>query len=430
MGKIKKVINNLPLRRAFVLCVLLTILIAVIASAFTIWGCMSFRSWILPEADNVYLSVNTEYADGSTVNYELLLQIGQELPMFSTSTENSENQQAKVSYTLEKADNSYRILTPKRQIAYVGAGVGIILLPMVYCVVGILLCAFWFYRCKMQKPLTVLLDATEHIAGRNLDFSISYTSDDELGRLCASFEDMRAALHRTNRELWEMIEEKNNLQASIAHDLRNPIAIIKGYTEYLQLNLKKGEMHKEQILMIADNLAFSAGRLERYTDSLRHINKLESLEIHPSDCRLLQFLTAILKDMRILAEQSGISLDVKYHIPDEEIMLDTENYCRVLENIIQNALRFAKTEVCLSWQYINNMLITTVTDDGPGFKLEILNRRKHTTLSIDNSDKHIGMGLVISEILCRKHGGSLSLQNGQDTGAVVNFSFCTNCEKK
>ena len=57
---------------------------------------------------------------------------------------------------------------------------------------------------------------------------------DELGRLCAAFEKMRQTLYENNRQMWSMLEERRALQASVAHDLRNPIAIMTGYVEYLQ----------------------------------------------------------------------------------------------------------------------------------------------------------------------------------------------------
>ncbi len=62
-----------------------------------------------------------------------------------------------------------------------------------------------------------------------------------------------------------MLEERKLMQASIAHDLRNPIAIIEGYTEYLQLNLPNGKLSIQRILRISDNLNKAAKRLEYYT---------------------------------------------------------------------------------------------------------------------------------------------------------------------
>ena len=131
---------------------------------------------------------------------------------------------------------------------------------------GILLCGFFFYRYKLSKPIKLLSNATEQIASNNLDFTLSYDNKDEMGGLCRSFEQMRQVLDENNRALWKMLEERKLLQASVAHDLRNPIAIISGYAEYLQMNLSKDSFTRERITTIADHIYLSAGRLKKSTE--------------------------------------------------------------------------------------------------------------------------------------------------------------------
>ena len=96
-----------------------------------------------------------------------------------------------------------------------------------------------------------------------------------MGALCASFEQMRQTLKENNQKLWDMLEERRRLQGSVAHDLRNPIAIIQGYAQYLQLNLSGGGISKEKISFVVANILQTSHRLERYTDSLRTISRLE-----------------------------------------------------------------------------------------------------------------------------------------------------------
>lgn len=418
MAKIKKVIRDMPLRKAFIFCVSLALLGAVILSALTIWGCMAVRIWLLPESEQAVLSLNAEYADGSREEkMTIVLMKGEELPLLISTDDTDE--EPMISYTFDEVQKSYRSLSPKRQVVYVAASAATVAMPMLYCVVGILLCAIWFYKYKLKEPLMVLEAATNHIARQDLDFVVSYESKDEFGKLCMSFEEMRVAMVRANKEMWDMLEERRKLQASIAHDLRNPIAIIKGYAEYLQINVPKGNLKPEQTLMIADNLAASASRLERYTDSVRSISKLEAMEIQRTSCLVPQFLNAAAEDMRILAGKTSVVLTVSNEVPEAEILLDRESYSRVLENILQNAFRYAKQEVHLSWKLDDGMLLTTIMDDGPGFPENVLKGQKQTVLSQDG--EHMGMGLVISRILCQKHGGKLKISNTQD-GAKVEFS--------
>ena len=149
--------------------------------------------------------------------------------------------------------------------------------PLLFSIVGILLCGFHFYRKKLSVPLNLLSDATKQISDRDLDFHLQYENEDEMGILCGSFEQMRQTLRENYREMWNLLEERRLLQASIAHDLRNPIAVIEGYTEYLQMNLAKGKLNNQRVLKIAENLNLAARRLEHYTESVRTLNQMEQV---------------------------------------------------------------------------------------------------------------------------------------------------------
>lgn len=420
MAKMKHLVHDMPLRRAFITYVFLCLVAALILSVITIFGCTTIRNWLLPETEQAVLSLKMQDADGNQIEEVIYLQKGEQIPFLAAVDGVSDPKI--LSYSLDEVKRDYHILTPKRQLLYVASSAAMIVMPVIYCTAGVLLCAFLFYRHKLKEPLHLLETAAENIAQQDLDFTLSYNSKDEFGKLCISFEKMRIALLQANRKMWKMLEEKQILQASIAHDLRNPIAIIKGYAQYLQINLPKGNVSTEQSVLIADNLATCADRLERYTDSVRNIDQLEALEIHPHSCNLRQFLDSAAEDMRILAAKSNISFNSTCPVAETEISLDTESYSRVLENIFQNALRFAKTEVCLSWELKEGMLITSVTDDGPGFSEKLLKRKKYAVSPTDSG--HMGIGLAVSDILCRKHGGELELYNIENSGAKVQFTFC------
>lgn len=76
--------------------------------------------------------------------------------------------------------------------------------------------AMVFYRLKLKKPFAILEHASKKISENNLDFSISYDSNDELGKLCGSFEKMRSSLMENNRCMWKSIEERKRLNAAFS----------------------------------------------------------------------------------------------------------------------------------------------------------------------------------------------------------------------
>lgn len=234
-------------------------------------------------------------------------------------------------------------------------------LPVFFSLAGILLCGLLFYRKKLKTPISLLSSATEQIAEQNLDFQISYPSADEMGALCASFEQMRQTLKENNQKLWDMLEERRRLQGSVAHDLRNPIAIIQGYAQYLQLNLSGGGISKEKISFVVANILQTSHRLERYTDSLRTISRLEELEAQLQPVDFPSLSADMREDFTLLTEGRKIGLDWKNAVAEKELNLDAKILYRILENLIGNAVRFANQRIAVQISCHQGLLTITVS---------------------------------------------------------------------
>ena len=423
-----KKIKNLPLRKYLVFSVLITLAIIVLLSAATIFGCMTFRKYLLPESNNVFLTVDETYVDGTNVSYSMRVTVGEEgaeLPVLM-SEDGTAAASKQTKYTIQRIENSVDSLTPKRKLAYHFCGAAMIVFPFLYSMVGILLCGFHFYRKKLSVPLNLLSDATKQISNRDLDFHLQYENEDEMGRLCGSFEQMRQTLHENYREMWNLLEERRMLQALIAHDLRNPIAVIEGYTEYLQMNLAKGNLSHQRILKMAENLNLAARRLEHYTESVRTLNQMEDMEVNRQKVKASDFVSDMEDDLKIMAQKCKIRLTMDIVLENTEIWVDPSILYRVLENVFGNALRYAKERVRIEVSLENQLLSFMIIDDGNGFSEEVLTRQKKLLLAKPSEDGHLGMGLAISRILCKKHGGRLEIRNDAGHHAVVNVTFSVN----
>lgn len=425
MERLKKKYNDLSLRKAFILTVLITFCIVMLLSGLSIWGCLKFRQYLLPDSNEVILTIDIQTTDGEIASLNWRVRLGGETSIPYFLIENNDGLVIKnydlssIEATVTKVENSYNMLTPKRKIAYQGCGVLMITFPAVFSMAGILFCGFFFYRHKLNKPLRLLSEATEKISDKNLDFKVVYESEDEMGKLCRSFEQMRQVLDGNNRELWKMLEERKLLQASIAHDLRNPISIIEGYAEYLQIHLQTGHVTMKRILQIADNMDKAAKRLEQYTESIRDINQLDDIEIDRKEISMEKFIEDISEDLSFMAAGEKIRLNVIGEIPKGVVWIDTSILYRILENILNNALRYAKETIHLSFEIEKHFLTVSVIDDGCGFSEEILKDKNRLLMPVTSEDGHCGVGLTISRMLCKKHDGRLELSNNQSCGATV-----------
>jgi len=281
---------------------------------------------------------------------------------------------------------------------------------------GLGLAGILFYRLKLRTPIAVLNSGTEWICRHDLDFSIPEVSTDELGQICAAFETMRGELMRTNQELWRQAEERRRLNAAFAHDLRNPITVLKGTIKMLRQ--EKGD---EQAL---ERLEIYTLRIEQYVEAMGSIQRLEQMPV----CRKT-VNTSLLRDelqetAKLLAPSSKVSVTVQGLA---DVALDHGLFLTVAENLIGNAARYARERLEIVLRTVQtaeeSRLVLSVSDDGLGYPAELLKNGPKPFGRKDGDAAHFGMGLYSSQMLCVKHGGELLLENRTDGGAMATASF-------
>ena len=277
-------------------------------------------------------------------------------------------------------------------------------------VAGLGLAGVLFYQLKLKGPISVLQMGTERIRAHDLDFTIPEVSKDELGQVCAAFETMRAELLRSNQELWRQAEERKRLNAAFAHDLRNPITVLKGTVKLLRRGAED-----EQAL---ERLEVYTRRIEQYVEAMSGVQRLEQLPVEPRPVSLSQLGNELEETAGLLAP--ALSLSCRF--PKEGwVNLDHGLFLTVAENLIANTVRFSRSKLELTLETDSGFLTLTAADDGPGFPQELIQNGPKPFGKRDGDAAHFGMGLYTCKLLCQKHSGDLRLQNGP--GAVVLASF-------
>lgn len=145
--------------------------------------------------------------------------------------------------------------------------------------------------------------ASQMIAEEDLDFHMAYENEDEMGMLCREFERMRGQLEENNRRLWQMIEDERVLRAAIAHDIRSPLAIMRGYQEMLLEFVPEDMLDQENDGDVKGGM-LQIERMNHFIDSMRKMTKLEERELNCSVVDIRQLINQIEALAEVVVEKS------------------------------------------------------------------------------------------------------------------------------
>lgn len=387
MGKVK----TKSLKLSMTITFLITICIIAVMSALTIFAANKLQQELLKKQ---YLMISSPdfRIDESTGNYV---------------------------FDIDKNTITWQPFSTGDAVAYYGSYVAMIGLPVLFITIGIGVTATIYYQKKLKIPIAQLQNGVEKIQEDNLDFHVEYNEDDELGELCCSMEKMRSELWQKQKALWESLEQRKLLNASVAHDIRTPITVLKGYLDYLEKMIPQDKLTEDMLLDTVSSMQGAVNRLEQYVDCVRDVEKIENIEIEKRPENVKRLLDEMRSNVQQLETNKEILISSNIMTMDE-VRLDKSVLFRIFENLLQNALRYAKKQVRINISQKKDFLILTVEDDGNGFAGKDLEKAATVFYSSDKEGQHFGIGLSICRILCEKHGGLLSISNNKNKrGACV-----------
>jgi two-component system, OmpR family, lantibiotic biosynthesis sensor histidine kinase NisK/SpaK len=389
IGKLSRWLHNLSLKKALTFYILLCILFVIVLTAVTLSFCDQWDKLIW-----------TQYYDG-------------DIPDPRTYVVYYED--------YSKLTKTDRVLTNLIDFMQTWS-------PFIYSICGIIGVTRLFYNRKLKEPLKILKEATDMVGKNNLDIEFEYENKDEMGELCASFNLMRKQLISNNQKMWDMMEEQKRLNAAFAHDLRTPLTVLRGYTDFLNQYVPEGKIDEKKLISTLSLMSNHIRRLERYSNTMKEINSLEAIPVKKSSIKGAELTQRLNEVISILDSDQGIRTKLSSSLPDEmEFYLDTSLVMEVFENLISNALRYAKKEieVILTAEDQEKLFLLSVADDGKGFSEKELGMatKPYYTDALDQDQTHFGIGLYICKLLCEKHGGWISTTNRLDIGAIVEAAF-------
>lgn len=391
MGKIRDKVRNLSVRKTILLYLIISLLISFLLSAYITWAAAKVQEqiwWKYTDEDTYFAAVEME-------NESYMVQILRP-----------------ESYEMSRMDHGISEACDFLQTYSV----------LIFSVVGSCVSVFLFYRNKLKKPIEELELASQRIADNDLAFRITYENRDEMGHLCHEFDRMRGQLEDNNRKLWHMIEDERALRSAIAHDIRSPLSVLKGYQEMLIDYFPDGTIDREKAVEMLQEGMKQIHRMDVFIDSMQKMNSLEHRTLKAERISSAQLEKDIQGELDILGKEKDIRLSVCQ--TNEVFQGDQEVIMEVLENLLSNAIRYSRKRIDIKVSLTSELLTISVQDDGNGFleDAEKVTSAFHQK-NIKDSLTHTGMGMYLARLYCEKHGGKLLLDNEKSGGAIVTAVF-------
>lgn len=271
---------------------------------------------------------------------------------------------------------------------------------------------------KLIVPLELLSYGAEQIKTGNLDFEMSYDSDDEFGQVCGDFDEMRLRLKDSVDMQLKYEENRKQLVVGISHDLRTPLTAIKGYVEGLRDGVANTPEKQKKYL---DTIYTKACDMDALVDSLFLFSKLDTGRF-PFKFNIVG-INEYIKNFyeHVKNEFYGRNVEISFISKCENsimVKLDSQEVNRVLVNILNNSVKYnkdKKVKININLYEKENEVVIVIGDNGIGVsdkdisKLFLSFYRGDAARTRPNEGS--GLGLAIAKNIIEAHNGKITAYN-------------------
>jgi signal transduction histidine kinase len=300
---------------------------------------------------------------------------------------------------------------------------------MVALIAGLLIFAFLTRRLKRLAAAMKGYEKGMPPEKLDLPFSSAKSSNDEIDRLMSTFRQMTGHIRLQMEKLERSDEVRRELVANVSHDLRTPLATLRGYIETLLI--KNEDLPSKERKAYLEIAISHCERLSKLISDLFELTKLEARDtvVLSEPFNLSELVQDVVQKFKLTADEKRINIvtNIRKELPFA--YADIALIERVIENLLENAVRHTPDEgsVSIVMNHADEHISVRINDTGPGIPEKDLPRIFDRFYQLDKSRKdksgHSGLGLAIAKQILELHKSSIDIQSTVNAGTAFTFTL-------
>ncbi len=279
-------------------------------------------------------------------------------------------------------------------------------MSLIYCIFPIIITFFVLYSLtyKFSKPLKSMSEAAKRMSKGDFSRRIAVVSDDEIGQLSISFNNMTDSLSKLEKM-------RRSFIGNVSHELRTPMTTIAGFID----GIIDGTIEEDKRDYYLKIVSSEVKRLSRVVESMLNLAELESGEkkINPTKFNISESIVNIILSREQTINDKGINVIGLDTLEPVEISADYDLIYQVIYNIVDNAVKFTNGGGDITFKMLktNNNVQFSIKNTGEGISKEgierVFERFYKGDKSRSSNAESTGIGLFIVKKIIEIHGGKI-----------------------
>ncbi len=342
---------------------------------------------------------------------------------FPVISQSSRSQIGNASFTLSE----HQLFTeaPSRIPSYCFAAMTAAMLVLLALLVGM--------RFKLARhvisPVSLLGHQAEAILEGRYDVQCSYSRMDELGELCAKFDQMRAEIQHLDSTRHSRDKTQKELISNLSHDIKTPLATVNAYLEAIQEGVCPDEATLLEYISIMQT---HTNRIARLIDDLllHALQDLGEISFQPREQYSKPLLEAIIRPLEHDVRTNGVLFEAPAALPNVLIRVDAVRLEQVIANLVSNAIKHTKhgDVIRMDARLADGQLHLEIADNGAGIRPQdmpfIFERSFRGAAQMPNEfiqTSGTGLGLSICKTIMEAHNGSIAFNSKAGSGTAFHL---------